>query len=751
MRERTTPEEPRSDGGVVDRIGDARPAVLEAKLRRPYLRDGIISRSALVDRMSTRRSEPLVAVVAPPGYGKTTLLAEWAARQGTDVAWVSVDEGDNDPSVLLAATAIALSRVQPIEARVVDALNARTMATPRALAALTSAVSPMRSTALVLDSVDSVGNSESLDVLAELVWRLPSGSRLAYSSRSPLPMPTPLLRSRGAIVEIGSDDLAMDRGEAQQLLTGAGVELSPEEIDQLWEQTEGWPAGLYLAGLASKGRRGATAFAFRGDDVLMGDYLRSEILSHLPTETVSFLTRTSVLEQLSGPLCDAVLGSSGSQGMLESLESSNLLVVPLDRHRGWYRYHRLFRDLLATELERREPELAATLHGRAAEWLDDHGMREPAIRHAQRSGHGDLVVRLVAAATQPAYAAGRAADVQSWLEWFRARDLIDRYPSVAVFGALVEALSGRPASAERWAAAAEAADEADFDDSFIGSRAYVRSVLCRDGTTQMRADAQLAKHMLGASPLRPGVLIFEALSYLLDGDTAAADPLLAHAYDVAVYAEARPAATASAGLRGMIAVGRGDWDEAERFADQALSVVAAGHLQDYIEASIAYAVAARTAAHRGDIGSATDHLARAVRLRQLLTYAVPASALMQLEIVRAYLQLGDPVGARTVLREVRDTLHQRPNLGIVGREADELYRAAEAVRQAPAGVSSLTSAELRLLPFLATHLSFREIGERLHVSRHTVKTQGISVYRKLGVSSRSEAIRMAHEIGLLGQ
>jgi LuxR family maltose regulon positive regulatory protein len=488
--------------------------------------------------------------------------------------------------------------------------------------------------------------------------------------------------------------------------------------------------------------------------VWIGDYFRTQVLSQLPAPTVEFLTRTSVLDELCGPLCDAVLDTRGSQGVLESLESSNLLLVPLDRQRTWYRYHRLFRDLLAIELARREPELVPGLHVRAARWLDSHGMPEPAIRQAQRGDDPDLVVQLVVATTQPAYAAGRATDVRSWLEWFRTEGLIDRYPHVAVLGALVDALSGRPAASERWAAAAEAAaiDPEHGDRTLQGMLAYMRGLMCRDGTAQMRADAQTALALLEpANGLRPAALLIEALSHQFEGDLEIADRLLAHVFDVALYAGAMPAAAGTAAFRAMIAIKNQEWDDAGTLADTALSIVETAHLQDYIEASAVYAVAARTAANRGELRAANDHLVRAARIRPLLTYAAPGSALIQLEIARAYLQLADPVGARTVLREVRDLLHQRPNLGVVASEANELRQALDTMRHGQVAASALTTAELRLLPFLATHFSFPEIGNRLHISRHTVKTHAMSVYRKFGVSSRSEAIQHAQDVGLLGR
>ena len=247
------------------------------------------------------------------------------------------------------------------------------------------------------------------------------------------------------MVEIGADELAMDRHEAQALLEGAGVGLTDADVDELVGRTEGWPVGLYLAALAVKagGPRTAVRPAFTGDDRFMADYLRSELLAHLPQPRVAFLTRTAVLDRMSGPLCDAVLAADRSRPVLESLEGSNLLVVPLDRHREWYRYHHLFRELLQAELDRREPELITELHARAAAWCEANGLPEMAIDHAQAAGDADRVARLVALLAQPAYAGGRVDTVRRWLAWFEDRGLIERYPAIAVLGTWMLGVAGQ--------------------------------------------------------------------------------------------------------------------------------------------------------------------------------------------------------------------------------------------------------------------------------------------------------------------
>ena len=241
------------------------------------------------------------------------------------------------------------------------------------------------------------------------------------------------------------------------MLTAAGVELPEADVDELVHRTEGWPVGLYLAALAMKAGGAYTEIGatFTGDDRFMGDYLRSEFLDRVSRAEVLFLTRTSILDRMCGPLCDAVAGGKRSSELLERLESRNLLVVPLDRRREWFRYHHLFRELLSSELRRREPANIPELHLRAATWCEANGQPEAAIDHAQAAGDADRVARLVLQIANPVWASGRAHTVMRWMEWFETNGLVERFPAIAVHGALMHALAGRPAGTERWAAAAE--------------------------------------------------------------------------------------------------------------------------------------------------------------------------------------------------------------------------------------------------------------------------------------------------------
>jgi LuxR family transcriptional regulator, maltose regulon positive regulatory protein len=709
----------------------------------------------MLDESSAR----IILLVAPAGYGKTTLLAQWAEQCAPRAAWVSVDDRDNDPAVLLAHLVAAIDRIEPIDPGIYGALAAASAAVtvPRRLVRAIAAMD--QPVAIVLDHVEALTNPECEDAVTNLALGLPPGSQVAIGSRDRLPLPAARLRAQGGIIEIGPGDLAMDEREAPALLAGAGVDLPDDDVRDLVRRTEGWPAGLYLAALAVSSAvpgspRPDAALTFPDDDRFVGDYLRAEILDRASPAEASFLTRTSILEAMSGPLCDATLAVRGSRQRLEDLEDRNLLVVPLDHRREWYRYHHLFRALLAAELRRREPEIVPDLHLRAAEWCEAHGQPEIAIDHAQAAEDADGVARLVLALANDVWSSGRADTVHRWLQWFDDRGLAERYPGIAVHGALMLALMGRPGDTERWALAAERAPATGTlpDGNTVEAMvAYMRALLARDGVVRMRLDAQASLDgLVPASGYRATMLHTEGVSYLLEGDPERADPEFARALAVAEAAGMLPFVPLVLAERGIAALARDDLDLAAAFADRATAIMAPRTFDDYWTSGLVYAWLARVALARGDVDAGREHVARAARLRHLLTYALPVvSAQALIGMAHAYAALGDAAGARAVLRQVRDIFHQRPDLGALPAEADDLGSRLDTSRSEVPGASSLTTAELRLLPLLPTHLTFPEIGERLHVSRFTVKTQAISIYRKLGVTSRGGAIERLYDLGLL--
>jgi LuxR family maltose regulon positive regulatory protein len=468
----------------------------------------------VLDRLLASEA-PIIATVAPPGYGKTTLLAQWSERNQRPTAWVSLDEGDNDPVRLLGYIAAALDRVEPIDSAVLRSLaSPGVVATSQVLPRLGSILSSRHASfSLVIDHLEAIHQQDCVDAIVELAAHLPVRSQLAVGSRDEPPLPMARLRADGQLIEVGVDDLAMDEADARALLLGADVAVGAAELTALVDRTEGWPVGLYLAALAMKsgGASRSVGLAFSGDHRLMADYLRSEVLSRLPLTVTEFLRRTSVLDRLSGPLCDAVLGSGRSQEMLESLERSNLLLVPLDRQRVWYRYHHLFRDLLRAELVRSEPELVPLLHDRAATWFEMNGLPDVAIDHVQAAGDASRAAYLCARFAQPTFTAGHVDTALRWLGWFEDRGLIEQYPQLAMLRALADAMLGRTAEIRRWTELAEAgSSEQRLPDGspLAGWVAVLSACLCRRGVAQMREDAERACNQLAQGSPFQGPALF---------------------------------------------------------------------------------------------------------------------------------------------------------------------------------------------------------------------------------------------------
>ncbi len=726
----------------------------ESKIQPPMPRPGVVVRTALLDRLDAAQSVPIVAVVAAAGYGKSMLLAQWAERRHPRCAWVSCDESDNDPAVLLTSLAAALARVHPVDQSVFRTLTSGAGIT--AIPGLLAAITPARAgAALVLDHVEAITSTACRDILSELALRLPLGWQLAIASRQKPPFPVSRLRVQGRFAEIGAQDLAMGPDEASRLLEGTGLRLANANVPELVERTEGWPIGLYLAGLALKAAPGnrETISASAESSQFLSGYLQSEFVDRTSSTEMSFLARTSVLDRICGALCDATLGTTGSADVLEQIESRNLLVVPLDDRRQWYRYHRLFRERLHEELRRREPDLIPHLHSRAAAWLEANGMPEDAIAHAQAAGDTEHLARLVLDQMQPVWASGRVDTVLRWMTWFERDDALERYPAIALHGALIFALLGRPDETERWAAVALRASPTQTlpDGHTMGSlQAYLRAILAGDGVATMRQDARFSfRELSPTSPYRATMLHTEGISYLLDGDAQQADPILANAFEDATRAGALPLAALVLAERCFPAVDSHDWSQASALVDRAVSIIEDGHFENYWTSALVYAWAARAALHRGEVTRARQYAARTARLRPLLVYSIPVVPVQALlELARVYMMLGDPGGADAALRQAEDIIQERPNLGVLPGQAAQLRANLDHIVADRFGASSLTAAELRLLPLLSTHLSLKQIGDRLHISRSTVHTQANSIYRKLRVSSRTEAITRARDVGL---
>ncbi len=730
--------------------------LLQSKLHVPWQRQALVERTGLIDRLSRARDRRFVSVVAPPGYGKTTTLSQWAARDGREFAWVSLDHRDNDPVVLLTYIAEALNAHETVEPAVFKALTATGNSLwARGLPGLGSALASRRKpVVLVLDDVHELENHDCLDALIALLLHVPEGSQLVLSGRSEARLGLPKLRADGELLELGPAALALNDAEAHALLVAAGADVAEDQAAELNKRAEGWAAGLYLAALSLGGDSSSFA-SFSGDDRFVTDYLRAEELAGVEPAKLEFLLRTAVLDRMSAALCDAVLERDDSAQMLEQLEQENLFVVPLDHRRRWFRYHRLFREMLQAELERREPELAVTLNRRAASWSESNGQLELAIDYAAAAGDTDELARLVTACAFQYYRGGRVTTLERWLAKFDDAALLERYPAIAVLGVWIHALRGRPDAAERWALAVETSQsEGPMPDGspFDAWQATVRALLCRKGVEQMQLDAELAaSHLPAGSPWRPVSVLLHGVGLLLSGDLDRAESILEQAAELAHAEGSVWAGLVARSELALLALERGDLPAAESELVLAGAFIDDVTSTDYVVTTMLLAVTARVAVAKGQGARARKTLLRAQRMRPMMTYALSWFAVQaQLELAKAHLALSDAHGAATLSRDADDILHRRPRLGTLVAEAEGVRTKLSTVADQSSGwASTLTAAELRLLPLLTTHLSFREIAERLFVSRNTVKTQAISVYRKLDASSRSEAIDRAVELGLV--
>jgi LuxR family transcriptional regulator, maltose regulon positive regulatory protein len=701
-----------------------------------------------------------VSVVAPAGYGKTTLLSQWAEHDGQAFAWVSVDESDNDPKVLLSYVAEALDAIEPVDGRVFDALASPGSSVPGSVVprlgnAFLSMASPV---VLVLDDVHLLHNRECRAALSVLADHVPDRSRLVLAGRAEPPLRIARLRAEGRITEIGPGDLSLTVEEAAALLHDAGLELDADEVAELHRRTEGWPAGLYLAALCLRegGSLPGAAVSFGGDDRLVSEYVESEVLARISRRQRLFLTRTAVLERMSGPLCEAVLDLPGSAATLAELARSNLLLVPLDRRGDWYRYHHLFREVLLAELHLHAPGLLPVLRRRAAAWCLRNNLPEEALEYFIGAGDIAEVARLVGSLWLPTYWQGRVTTLQRWLGWLEVRGGIERHPMVAVQASLLSAATGRPAQAERWAGVVDRWQSGDAarpgDPTAQAWAAILRAILCRRGPAQMRADADEAVRRFAAlGVVTPSPTFYQGVARVLCGDPEGGDASFEAAVRVGEQADAHEIRAAALCERSLLAMARNQWGRAVDLAGQAHTVLRQAGLDESYTTPLVCAALARVALYRGDVAAAREELVRARRARALLTYALPHFAVQaRIELTRAHLALAETAGARTLVREIDELLKRRPDLGALTGEAEAL-RARISEEHAPSVpvASALTAAELRILPLLATHLSFPEIAAELFLSPHTVKSQAVSLYRKLGTASRSQAVARSRELGLL--
>ncbi|OBF90228.1 helix-turn-helix transcriptional regulator [Mycobacterium sp. 852014-52450_SCH5900713] len=742
----------------------ARAVLLATKLNVPAIGAQLVHRPALLDILSAGRRRKLTLLSAPAGWGKTTVLAQWAlaASEDQQFGWLSVDPSDNDPVWFWMYVIAALQKISPgVGIRAVELLamgaDPVQVVLPTLLNDLDTIASPM---VLILDDYHLVINRAVHEQLGFFISRLPANLHMVLATRSDPLLPLARLRASGDLAEVRTDDLRFGAGEAEHLLKDVlGLHLAQADIELLHRRTEGWAAGLYLAALSLAGRADTAAFikTFAGDNRHIVDYLMAEVLDGQPPHLRSFLLRTSVLGRLSGALCDATLQTSGSASVLEKIERENLFVAPLDTSRHWYRYHQLFGELLRTELRRTEPELVADLHRRAATWFEAEGLIDEAVRHLVAGGDIARSADLIAADWADEFNGGGVSTVSGLLDLLPEETVLQD-PRLSVARAWIALSVGELDDAAEWIEAVEtrAADDTE-DGGAISAQVVVLRAVHSFKTADVATALETARRAitldLGEVPLgRSSAYCIYGSALYFSGSTPEAQAAFERAVKLAEKGGDRRARIYALGHLALISAEHGQLDDAERQIRRASGssrdLADAEHLVD-VMVSLATAEILRM---RGDAAAAVAAADMAVvAARQggaILEVAKALSA--RAEIFKDH---GDHHTAKAILEEVGTLVRDCADAGICSTLLASAGRSAGATvpsrNEGYAFHEELTPKELEVLRLLATWLSRREIGARLYVSLNTVKTHQRALYRKLRVEHRSAAVSRARELGLL--
>jgi LuxR family transcriptional regulator, maltose regulon positive regulatory protein len=733
---------------------------LETKLYPPGLRKEWVERQELIGHLSGSAAK-LILVDAPAGFGKTTLVAQWraGAMRERRFAWVSLDRADNDPARLWRHVVEALLRGSPElgEARLGQWRGPpqdldRTLL-PLLVNELAAVQAPV---VLVLDDYHLIKERACHQQFEFLLLHLPPRVQLAVITRADPPLPLARLRASGDLTEIRARELGFTPAQAAEFVHAvAGVRLSPSDAVDLVERTEGWPAGIYMVALSLRDHPAPHTFiqGFTGSNRFVVDFLTEEVLSRQPHHVRQFLTRTSILDRFTASLCDSVAGTANAAKVIDLLERENLFLVPLDEDRQWYRYHHLFAQMLRSQLARSEPEIVPELHRRASAWHRAEGSAEEAIRHALAGGDTRGAVDLIARYWYEFVFAGRTGTVRRWLQ-FLGDTRIGADPVAAHVAALVAALSGDRDSLRRWLPVIEASQhEGPLPDgmrSLQFSAAVIRGAWGFEGIRAMREAAATAVDLEPDPASRWYALAWLSLGWSL---FLSGEPGAAAALERAVLSEASVPLIqmVALGTASLAAYDEGRLGQAEEFASAAHRIADGSGLSDAAQGSVVWTALGTVHAGQGKLEEARTELERAVQSRRRPFGISPwytVEAMFRLASLLT--DTGERPEAAALLAEVRGLLMALPD----GAQVQLARLASLAGRLAARPTvkdlaEPLTEREEAVLRLLRGPLSLREIGQELFLSANTIKTHTRAIYRKLGVSTRAEAVERGYETGLL--
>jgi len=720
-------------------------------------RAGLVERTRLSRELRVRADVPVVLVVGGAGYGKTTLVSQWLRDDARSVAWLTATSQHDDPAVLLADIVRVLDEFEPLEPRAKQRLSAisidfSSVLVPRLERTVAERARPF---VLVIDDAHRLRARAVWSLLQALADCVPHGSQLVLVSRLEPPLAAGRMRADRRLHVVGASALAMDRDEAGALLDASGSSLPGPVVDRLWQRTEGWPVGLYLASLAIADADDPAAAAddFAGDDRIVVGYVREELLGVLLRRTRDFLMRASILEELRPSVCDAVLERDDSAKVLAELGSTFPLLIPLDRRGEAFRLHQLLRDTLQAELVRTDPVLARELHVRAARWYEEHGDFDQAVDHLHSTDDPAELERVIWRGAPIYGGIGRTATVARWLSRFGTEQVHDR-PALAASSAWIALMAGDMSSLRHWADVVNSIGDGTLPDGdpVAKQAALLRALIGAHGIEAMRADAARAYDLdLGGSPFRAIARYLEGGALRLQGRRIEARDRLLEGEAIGSVLLPATQAHCLAQLAAL-AIDDDDWETARNYVERLSGVLDRYDLRERPAQAVSLAVCALVLARSGDDTTARVDAKQSLFLVSMLSTVAPwISIETRIELARAFLLLGDVVLARTLVREAFELLVLVPDGDVFRARLAELERSMESNGTAPVGVlaTAMTPAEMRVLRYLPTHLTFAAIAEELYVSRNTIKTQAISIYRKLGVSSRGPAVDAARGLGLL--
>ncbi len=721
------------------------------KLRPPTPPDQLVRRSRLSDLLDAGIDGHvrLVLVSAPAGSGKSTLLASWLTGRQEASAWLQVEDSDSDPIRFWTYLAEAIGQAQPnvsslVKPVIIGSRGDELAIVSALVTALAQDAEPM---IVVIDDYHLISNTSVHHGVERLIELCPPEVTIVISTRFDPPFRLGRLRVRNHVSEIRGDDLRFDPQEAAGLLGDGGQSLADSQLDLLSARTEGWAAGLVLAGLSLGQSTDPGQFIeeFRGDDMFVVDYLSEEFLAGISTEHRQRLLQTSILEQLNGSLVDAVTATTGGRQWLSDTAASNQLMIGLDRTGDWFRYHHLLRDLLRLEANEAIPGELPELHRRAAAWFESEGDDRRAVAHWLAAGDRHEAGRLM-------YSYGPKLMSDSQIETLRAvleelGDVAETMAWCALLWGWIEFIDGHYARAEDWVVITHDVAPKGFDQTIT---APLRMNIFL-GRGDIDSALTIARELSAAGRFEHNTSDLATVAggaYMWAGQTDAARATLDLAIEKSADEHLNSAHLLSMVYKAVVEFDSSSTDAARSAAAAVLETADEFGMASYYRMGLAYAIRARTdsdpARARADAVHAVD-LVRRTTGDLALGYVLTICG-------DTLIDLGDAAG-EALLTEARTVVDRCPDPGIVARLLDriESRHSIESPTQAPVAeiVEQLTERETAVMRYLPTRMSQREIASELFVSLNTVKTHCSAIYRKLGVDNRKAAVQAARDLHLL--